>query len=375
MIRFITIVVSFVLTLAAALRIVGPPSRAQASPAAESLQGECNGDGVLTTADVTCTILCLFDLCPTPATTTSTSSSTSTSTSTTVGIACGNAPAPTCSGDCPSGQGCGGSLYICLGGFQHGDPCSPSAPDCSGGGVCEATSCICLATTTMTSTTTTTTFVMGCLIDTGRTVIDTCNGREWEKKDGFDGGTAGSPPFGDGVPDASNLHDVDNEYSWAGTCSLETSVLCQPNATAAATCTGQTGGALGCAECGDTDGVCIVDPTRQGAITTVWDWLNQVNETSFAGHTDWRLATVCGGGTAAELELIADSGAPGCGVGSSCIDSIFGPTVAWAYWSADTPPLEAPIHASVIDFSGSCCGQHITQKINSWFVRAVRPAS
>ena len=48
----------------------------------------------------------------------------------------------------------------------------------------------------------------------------------------------------------------------------------------------------------------------------------------FAGHCDWRLPTIV------ELEGIVDMTASGCGSGSPCIDSIFGPTVTNFYWSA-----------------------------------------
>jgi hypothetical protein len=178
-------------------------------------------------------------------------------------------------------------------------------------------------TSTSTSSTTSTTFVSGCYTDTGLTVIDTCNNLEWEKKDGADA-TPGS-----GTVDAGNLHDVDNHYTWAGLCTLNTSVYCQPNAAAAATCTAQTGVTVGCGECGVGEGTCDVDPNSHGAITTIWDW---VNAASFAGHTDWRLATSAGSvsyptGEPAELESIADLGFV------PAIDPIFGPTVESAYWA------------------------------------------
>jgi len=77
-------------------------------------------------------------------------------------------------------------------------------------------------------------------VDLGATVLDTCTSLEWEKKE---------TPVSSGA-DAGNLHDVDNLYSWAGRCTLDSSVFCQPSTAAAATCATQTGGALGCAECG-----------------------------------------------------------------------------------------------------------------------------
>jgi hypothetical protein len=184
----------------------------------------------------------------------------------------------------------------------------------------------------------------------------------WEKKD--------TAP-GSGV-DAGNPHDVDNRYSWAGQCTLNTSVYCQPDAAAALTCATQTGGAFGCVECGGGEGTCDVDPF---AITTVWDWVNQLNAASYAGHTDWRLATsagCCGDptGEAAEIESIIDLGAPGCGVSSPCIDPIFGPTAALHTWSASTTN---PGNAwYVIPFTGAV--GDIDMLFALW-VRAVRPGS
>jgi len=217
-----------------------------------------------------------------------------------------------------------------------------------------------------TSTTTSTTVDPGCYIDTGLTVLDTCNDLEWEKKD-----TA----VGSGV-DVANLHDVDNRYSWAGRCTLNTSVFCQPNAAAAATCAAQTGGAFGCGECGVGEGTC--NPVPFGGITTIWDWVNQVNAASFAGHSDWRLAMMAatGGnptGEPAELESIVDLGAPGCDAGSPCIDSLFGPTVASHYWSASTLS-SGPTNAGVVNFNGGFVTGAVGKDNRLW-VRAVRSGS
>ena len=73
--------------------------------------------------------------------------------------------------------------------------------------------------------------------------------------------------------------------TWAGACCDE-SKLCQPNAKAAATCAQQTGGDEGCGL--STSGTCEVDPDHNGATTTIWDWLNQLNVSTFAGFNDWR---------------------------------------------------------------------------------------
>ena len=121
------------------------------------------------------------------------------------------------------------------------------------------------------------------------TVIDHQTGLQWEKKV--------SP--GEGTLDP---HDVDNLYSW-----------------------------------GDLDGC----PFRGCANGTAFsDFLLRLNdcypnggtfpleEGGFAGHCDWRLPTLT------ELRGIIDVTASGCGLGSPCIDPIFGPTIPDAYWTA-----------------------------------------
>jgi hypothetical protein len=182
------------------------------------------------------------------------------------------------------------------------------------------------------------------LVDLGSSVLDTCTKLEWEKKD-----TA----LGSGV-DPGNLRDVDNAYAWSGECATS-GALCQPNAAAAAACMAHTPDGAGCAECGVGEGTC--EP--QGvAVTTVWDWLVQLNASSFAGHDDWRLPTSAGldfedpfdpaPREPAELESIVDPTQGICGGGAGpCIDPIFGPT-GLSYWSATTPKerLDAWMQAS-----------------------------
>src|SRR5688572_24660651 len=178
-----------------------------------------------------------------------------------------------------------------------------------------------------------------CFVDLGLTVLDTCTNPEWEKKDGDDG----TP--GTGTVNAANLHDVDNRYAWAGQCTVNPFVYCQPNTAAAATCAAQAGAVNGCGMCSLADGTCDVQAISGPgvvAITTVWDWLNQLNAATFAGHGDWRLPTTAGTvsiptGLPAELESIRDASQGVCGGGSgACIDPVFGPTAIGpfgTYWS------------------------------------------
>lgn len=165
----------------------------------------------------------------------------------------------------------------------------------------------------------------GTFCDVGNgTIRDSATDLQWEKKDGSDG-----------MPDPGNLHDVDNQYAWAGVCSISNN-LCQLNPTAAATCTAQTGGAVGCEECAAGEGNCALSDSPW--IATIWDWVNQLNAAGFAGYSDWRVPTSAGccgypTGKPAEFESIIDlSSYP-------TIDPIFGPTIVnVGYHSASEHP-------------------------------------
>jgi hypothetical protein len=121
-----------------------------------------------------------------------------------------------------------------------------------------------------------------CLRDLGATVLDACTNLEWEKKDAADG-----------LVDATNLHDADNRYVWAGQCDNDPVLrLCQPNAAAAAACTALSDGVgdkNGCAVCPAEFPNCKVVAGGFGtpAVTTVWDWLVQLNAAE--GEGGWRL--------------------------------------------------------------------------------------
>src|SRR5262245_24828298 len=198
----------------------------------------------------------------------------------------------------------------------------------------------------------------GCFCDLGGTIKDTCTGLQWEKK---------TTAVGSGL-NAADLHDVDNVYTWVGQCTVG-GAYCQPNTAAAATCAAHAdGGTQGCNTC--VSGTCNI-PFQAGAITTVWDWLNQVNAANFAGHNDWRLPSEMGHNYpytgAKELETIL---APDpCGI--PCINSIFGPTV-WndSYWSASTLDSNAE-GAWIVYFYGGG-GVDGIYKFSGNAVRAVR---
>jgi hypothetical protein len=128
----------------------------------------------------------------------------------------------------------------------------------------------------------------------------------WEKKNGADG----TPGYG--TPDAANLHDVDNLYSW-------------------------------CDATGNRDGVCA---------GSTGNWIADLNAeggTGFAGRTDWRLPTSAGDssvptGQPGELESIVDLGY------FPAINPIFEPTASDSYWSSSTPS-DDPDYAWFVYFS------------------------
>jgi hypothetical protein len=123
-----------------------------------------------------------------------------------------------------------------------------------------------------------------------------------------------------------------------------------------------------------------VDPASVGALTTVWDWVNQVNAANFAGHSDWRLpseggcntcfngsSSSCSSCSAHELETILASAYP-CGT-NPCIASIFGPTASNYYWSSTTY-VAAPMNAWIVDFNAGYVSS--ANEENGLYVRAVR---
>ncbi len=102
------------------------------------------------------------------------------------------------------------------------------------------------------------------------------------------------------------------------------------------------------------------------------DWLSQVNgytsggslaHAGLAGFTDWRVPKI------AELATIIDGSVAGCGVGSSCIDPIFGPT-AVEYWSSSSSG-SYPGSSHFADFSVPFSAG-LADRVSSMGVRAVR---
>lgn len=213
------------------------------------------------------------------------------------------------------------------------------------------------------------------------TVTDLATGLQWEKKVATvcgGGPNTGDTCFADsdcpgGSCPSGDPHDAGNVYSWAGCCNGDCTNYCQPNAAAATTCAAEAdGGTLGCSVC--ASGTCIVDPDSERALTTVWDWLNQVNVANFAGHSDWRLPSEAGCNSC--YRIIFGGGSCPCSpneLETGFLDEpILGPRAAYGYWSATTDtgyPTNAwsvdIFHADVDDVGASSKG-------NAGGVRAVR---
>jgi hypothetical protein len=170
------------------------------------------------------------------------------------------------------------------------------------------------------------------------TITDTHTGLIWEKKIGLDYPTQAN---------STGLHDANNEYAWAGECSLVQAIACQPTASAAASCAqGAEGDRTACGQCLPGQGVCQI-PYADRMTTTIWDWVAQLNAgVGFAGHTDWRVPTL------AELESIIDYTANdpamnvafnGTGCGPQCTD-LANPACSCSpgYWTATVTPAGAP---------------------------------
>ncbi|MFI5365782.1 MAG: DUF1566 domain-containing protein [Candidatus Binatia bacterium] len=193
------------------------------------------------------------------------------------------------------------------------------------------------------------------------TISDTQTGLMWEKKD-----------------QSGGLDDVNNTYLWAGYCSDDNDP-CQPDNAAVATCAAAaTGSGLaGCSLCG---GPVTCDTL---GTTTIWHWLNQLNGSSFAGHSDWRIPTVGQDGGTAQLETILDPSVAGCSNNSApCVPAAFSTgctpgcsvtgcscTASSSYWSATTSAADSLSAWGVDFFFGNV---NIAGKGSSLAVRAVR---
>jgi hypothetical protein len=155
------------------------------------------------------------------------------------------------------------------------------------------------------------------------TITDHQTGLTWEKKTAHDD-----------VLNPANPHDADNRYVWGGRCSVS-NAGCQPSADAAALCVASAeNDTTDCAECGAGAGTC-------SQTDTAWVWAAALNSASFAGHSDWRIATL------PELESIieytdrtspaVDVAFEGANCGPACTDitsNLCSCTYPYYYWTA-----------------------------------------
>jgi hypothetical protein len=199
------------------------------------------------------------------------------------------------------------------------------------------------------------------LVDNGDgTITDRQTALTWEKKVKLDA-----------TADYANPRDADNDYAWAGTCTIATTKYCQPTAAAAAAClAGVDGPATGCTECnGGSEGTC-------GVARTVWTFLSDLNGVGLGGHGDWRIPT------RGELEGIvdyADTSPPMVDIafhGSSCGGSCTNPglpacgcTQYAPYWEASTF-ANPSTDAFYADFNDGTT--NLSDELNLQFIRAVR---
>jgi len=332
---------------------------------------------------------------------------------------CDGGEFPSCGGTCPGGLRCQ-SFQALFDGFSYFAGCvcvDPTAPRCETGPVCDinrlqrthcadpsltcvitlaideggppdqaptcsaarcapglpTTTSIAVTSTTFVSTTTTITTtstsstssttstslpclstpgVSGCFEDLGNcTVRDNCSGLQWEKKTTIPG-----------------PNHVNNRYVWAGCCEDGCTTMCQPNAAAEATCLAMAeAGTDGCTDQCPT-GACYVERGGQ-AITTIFDWINQLNAEGFGGHDDWRLPSEAGFNPSGAQEL-SSMLAPPCAGDVPCLDSLFGP-VGLSYWSR-TGDVSRSVDAWFVNaYDGSVSNR---QKREALAVRAVRDA-
>jgi Protein of unknown function (DUF1566) len=177
------------------------------------------------------------------------------------------------------------------------------------------------------------------------TIFDRNSLLTWEKKDNSG--------------DKDDLHNVENEYPWEGTCSAS-STDCGTDVDCPA---GQT--------CLATDG--------QGTGLTIFGFVAQLNATKFGGHRDWRVPNI------RELDAIVDYGAGPPGVpqvapafdeahcASACTD-LTSPAcsctaITARYWSSTTYQLNRFLAWDVFFENG---GDEATSKSLLYHVRAVR---
>lgn len=190
------------------------------------------------------------------------------------------------------------------------------------------------------------------------TITDRQTALMWEKK-----------VARDSTADFGSPHDADNDYSWAGQCSLQPSKFCQPTGPASELCGLNAEGGVGCSTCLGGEGACDIG-------VTIWTWVVGLNAAGFAGHDDWRIPTR---GELLAIVDYADSTPPvvsaafdGADCGAACVD-LSSPacscTGADYHWAASNHSL-FPQDPWVVDFNDGA--QLADSSTSERYVRAVR---
>jgi hypothetical protein len=115
----------------------------------------------------------------------------------------------------------------------------------------------------------------------------------------------------------------------------------------------------GCLHCVNDESYRWSIGIEDGSQTSIWDWLDALNASNFAGHSDWRIPNV------RELHSIVHYG-----FSSPSLDPVFGPS-AVAYWSSTTRSGVSGFNdAAFVDFGAG--EVRFEFKLSGNAIRAVR---
>jgi len=118
-------------------------------------------------------------------------------------------------------------------------------------------------------------------------------------------------------------------------------------------------GGSGCLRCVNDESYRWSIGIEDGAQKSIWDWLDDLNASNFAGHSDWRIPNV------RELHSIVHYG-----LSSPSLDPVFGPS-AVSYWSSTTRGGVSGFNdAAYVDFEAG--EVRFEFKLSGNAVRAVR---
>jgi len=175
------------------------------------------------------------------------------------------------------------------------------------------------------------------------TLTDAVTGLVWEKKS-MDG----------------SMHDVNQCFSLLGRCASFNTMSCRTDA-----------------DCLTSFPQCQTGDCQVGFPygMTIFQWVAQLNSTTFAGHTDWRVPTVAELETIVDYTVDADLGAPvvppafDSSCAASCTVTTCSCTARSAYWSS-TELANDPTQAWFVDFGDG----HVVfdDQLEMEFVRGVR---